>query len=923
MTNSDKLIFDAIEGYITANFSANEVTLEKPSEEFTICHQESFEADCVIIDKYLGSIGVVAIYQANDQSVTLKQWLLNQLDNANYMQHLILQEEQQRQDSRKIWQVELVLLVAEDMLQPLQRALQTQALNYNYLYNIGVNCAAFNTESNPLPDKQLASALRWLLPKSRKLLSSKASKAQHQVAVTLNNYRLPEQRSLTFSKDNCYHMVHGQNGSGKSTFVEALEWLKTGSIHRLKSKHIEAVNYLPIVKNRDAQQQQETAFSVQFSLAGKTKAKLCEDHGSISFTPKGSQPCHRLNFLIDQQLMDQLTQQSPAERAALLVEGFFPDSESIIAELQTAKDKQAATKANFDKEKQNFEETFTADQQPALIPLLDAEDYQIETLVQYGVIPFNAEQISRLRYYFAGVPEWMQPARGSIEDISKWLNQLEASLPSNSTELLQKKLSMIQASLTSLELISPYQADRLILEGSFAQALNGWLEEQSLAQMLTQQLRIARTLDSATKQDWQARPGDLASGINYNDEALKTLQQQLSQLKVSERYQQLMSHIENPEASAQHTTDNTAVRYQLTYEQTDQLNQLDKEFSLLDTDADKPDGIFSNQLGNRISNALKKNVFDNLILNLASLSSASEDSQIISINFGQPDAVAPLIDWLQQQQQALRSLLETLPKENNKQISHRWQVLQAYGKAKRSHTDQAEIVKKLAKKVETAFLKKIKAMQTPLNELMSLFTPARWAYEDLHIGGDESAIALNLGQQGADSNKHEHQHKQNIGAELIFNTAELNLFTLALFLLGAKPDPKFGGLLIWDDPLQNMDELTVTTLARGLARLQPLLQQRGVKLVMFFHGADDLARFRNVVHGETIKLPWIFSMTASATAASPKTAALNNQSKTADDTATKASEDTEAIVEKSLFIDQWPPIKEIFTPGESHSETTD
>jgi hypothetical protein len=138
-----------------------------------------------------------------------------------------------------------------------------------------------------------------------------------------------------------------------------------------------------------------------------------------------------------------------------------------------------------------------------------------------------------------------------------------------------------------------------------------------------------------------------------------------------------------------------------------------------------------------------------------------------------------------------------------------------------------------------------------LNELMALFTPARWAYEDVLLRYEEDGEAPRLqfetGSYDATSRSR---------ADLRLNTAQLNAFVLALFLLCAPRVSNPLGLLVLDDPLQNMDELTVTTLARGLAKLLRVMPRRWT-LMMLFHGEGDLARFHDEVECGVYLLPWL------------------------------------------------------------------
>jgi hypothetical protein len=66
--------------------------------------------------------------------------------------------------------------------------------------------------------------------------------------------------------------------------------------------------------------------------------------------------------------------------------------------------------------------------------------------------------------------------------------------------------------------------------------------------------------------------------------------------------------------------------------------------------------------------------------------------------------------------------------------------------------------------------------------------------------------------------------------------------------------------VILDDPLQNMDELTVSALARGVAKvMRPDIFPKGWRLVIMFHGQDDLERFRHEVPSAVYYLPWLTS----------------------------------------------------------------
>jgi hypothetical protein len=140
-----------------------------------------------------------------------------------------------------------------------------------------------------------------------------------------------------------------------------------------------------------------------------------------------------------------------------------------------------------------------------------------------------------------------------------------------------------------------------------------------------------------------------------------------------------------------------------------------------------------------------------------------------------------------------------------------------------------------------------------INELMALMTPARWAYEDLitHADLEHATQQIDLKVDG-------------ISADLRFNTAELNTLALSFFLLcakGVEANP-FRSLVL-DDPLQNMDEFTVTTVARGLGKLLAVwAEQDGSdaarwQVLLFLHAEEDIERMRNEIPCAVYYLPWL------------------------------------------------------------------
>jgi hypothetical protein len=136
-------------------------------------------------------------------------------------------------------------------------------------------------------------------------------------------------------------------------------------------------------------------------------------------------------------------------------------------------------------------------------------------------------------------------------------------------------------------------------------------------------------------------------------------------------------------------------------------------------------------------------------------------------------------------------------------------------------------------------------LQAAVNELLALMTPARWDYGDvgLRTTVEGGRPALGFSAEG------------DARADLLLNTAELSAFSLVLFLLLAPRVDNRLRLLVLDDPLQNMDEMTVCTLARALAGLIAIYP-RGWSVLALFHGMDDMERIREEVPSAVYHMPW-------------------------------------------------------------------
>src|SRR5687768_15235544 len=93
-------------------------------------------------------------------------------------------------------------------------------------------------------------------------------------------------------------------------------------------------------------------------------------------------------------------------------------------------------------------------------------------------------------------------------------------------------------------------------------------------------------------------------------------------------------------------------------------------------------------------------------------------------------------------------------------------------------------------------------------------------------------------------------------ADLLLNTAEVQTSALLLSLPLARRLQNGLPLLALDDPLQTMDELTVITLGRALAKLRIFYPVDWSELA-FFHGEENIARIRDEAPCHIYHLPWL------------------------------------------------------------------
>jgi len=298
--------------------------------------QLDVKVDAIVRDGELGSLGLIHIVPTTG----IEDWLRRRVDRSAYLRHLLLEQVRPGADDagKTPYAVELVFVFPVDPASPcngapehaatpnpyeqLGEVLRTIIREAGYLHALGVNVWRVpSTGYEPDDPVQVRRAFAWLLRDSEAWYRAIAERARERNGfgqlgvVELENFRIAGKRKWTLESGQRLHLVHGHNGSGKSSFCEALELVMTGRIERLgEADHIKVLTFRPVQPGGRA--------AVMLKAVGKDERKWIIDTGGIADPlqgPPGS------SFRMDQGLADRLSHADPATRARIFLDAFFPE----------------------------------------------------------------------------------------------------------------------------------------------------------------------------------------------------------------------------------------------------------------------------------------------------------------------------------------------------------------------------------------------------------------------------------------------------------------------------------------------------------------------------------------------------------------------------------------------------------------------
>lgn len=812
-----------------------------------IAEHFDLEAGLLIQTKALGVFGLVH-FIGHDEGVDLA--VRRHVDQATYLRHLFLTDRDL--GKRQAMTVELVLVAPQGrgILHKIGRSLDKIADGTDFLHAIGVNVLPHRGGEASFAPTDVRRAFCWLLLDVQAWYDSSHAKPDQEEdrpsesearlveKIELEHYRLPGRRALTLDPTPGlrFHLLHGRNGCGKSTFAEALELAVTLRIERLDGWS--PGEYHEVVRYQGSRESGSGDDPARVILHFRDSLPSLEIDTENLGDPPDEAP-EAVSFRLDQKVMDHLTrpgEEGHAKRSEIFLRGFFPEERKKFEEYDRAQAKaRKAFEALPPGVRSRFDQDSADERARALVEDLAWMD---------GDTPPTAEQLADGLPISREAVNALEPATGwTVEKLREAPDRLEARL-GQLDDALSEMLPKSRPRLEALRLVGP-TLERLgdwvpdrggVKADEFPKHLDRWLEMSALVDLAERHEIIVESLDRAERRDWKlswdGAVGLFAARPSEREKIILRNQKKTWIEERDESFQAVMSLVEKATETPTATAGETRAERLLT---TAEIEALDLLGPLLHPGEDNA-GAF----GKAIDKAAR----------------SSEHQPFGDLVIGRKGWRDELGDRLAALLAAFEELDKLERREGSAALRHAAGRLGLLREALESH----QTLEARSEEIEATFLRKITPtdgsetseasyLNEALNELIALFTPARWAYDDIalsHHADGESSQRVAVSTANGDG----------VSPILRFNTAELNIFAVALFLLCAVRVKNEHRLLVLDDPLQNMDEMTVTTLARGLARLVRLLPENW-QLLLLFHGEDDLERFRREMPAAVYSLGWL------------------------------------------------------------------
>lgn len=787
---------------------------------------DRLELSCLglIVDQNTSTIGI--IQQCDNDPKKCRKLIQETVT----LRHIILQNCRQ---GHWPYFVELVLVTEASKgvngRAAISDALQDYMLHSSYLHSIGVNLLKVYPDNLEHQNPQTVRAFAWLLQGVRswydsptfKQRFSNANEATDGVkpvpkpreltALELNDFRLPGKRKWSLEPNHSLHLIHGHNGTGKSTITESFELLLRGNLERLGDiDYRKVLRYQPESMAAPVNKQSPASVTADF-LDGKTQFAVGEngavfsDDTASSFSPNPE--VDPGSFRLEQHFADDLVRTGSGNQIGRFLQAFFPEAHVTITQFRNARDdfEQAFNEVPDHVRKQLSQRKVATPEE--VLERIDAcrsdDQFVIDKVLELT-------PVSELRKLIASA--------ASLEKSYTW----EQSQPTEWDRVWKEAVADATAIESGLSKLLPYlqklndwqvrRETTADTQEGLAAILNEWLDACAKVDLMSKELDILRVKADVPKHDFSF----LSEGWSGTNQQIVEEQEKKLEEARAER-NELRNKIGSVSVEGEsHTTLESMSEAPATS---------DSVFGLLDEYVILSSSETPSKLVKRAIRKKQQVTFE----------LAHEKG---SLSIGSAGGLNSLIGELASKQKVASDITRA---------SKRWRgSINGLVKTLKHLRAKAEACQTADNKALDEFKKQLSKdgpLSQAFNELTALFTPAKWAYSDVSVN-DESEFKLG-----------------DVAADLRLNTAELNTLAMVLFFLCAPSNRNPLRMLMLDDPLQNMDELTVTTVARGISRLLSIWkfndELKHWMVTILLHGEENLERLRSECRCIAYFLKWL------------------------------------------------------------------
>ena len=807
-----------------------------------------------LVEQILNPGDAAAIRAALDEAASVRQLLLEQTD---------LDSQAPASGGRKVaLQVELVILTEAPVPESesaLRQVLTDIARQTGYVRLIGIGVLQPDAKGE-FSDASLRRAFPWLLTATRKWfqrpdysnMGTSWRSAGESFEVRLRDYRIAGTRRLRCNGACNLQIVHGHNGSGKSALTEAIELLMTNGVQRIdeggETDYFRTVRHRPTGTDDTSLAAMAPAEVSLLNGSPTPVASVVVKPGTRDRNGAAAARLLRANsFRLDQIFMDRIVRNRPEQRAATFLDAFSPSESELLPKLrmtrkavevgiaalpqQIAANVPTDQSAQYDWVQKHFawlrESSTAAPAAPA--------DAAVRRMALDAVLPVPVEELKTLAPLFGPMRDLTAAVEGAStrESLVGAMAQFEEHMKAFFAQL-PAMLQHLRTSLRVFEEFKSWSAERRTARGeSFRADLDSWLDAVALHDLAVRGQQIASTVSEAARNHWHVPAEDA--------EIVRTLQTGEVRSQIASRVDALSAQLREARSKVQSWLEEESATANAGGAASPQLS---RRHGLT------ADEIVSlNEAGEWLPSAGK----DPLGAAFQKALARGEQVSLVKSAIGVAGGLDPLIAEARAAIAAcerMQSAVTGGAPTSSVRLQKLCELVGAVDTAVALGKDLPNSFFQILAGNDSSVLNDLVAA---FNELLALMTPARWTYRDIQLGirmatGDPSVSLTTF--EGA-------------RADLLFNTAELNAWTLTLFLLLAPRLPNPLSLLVLDDPMQNMDELTVIAVARALCRLTRIYPA-GWQILAFFHREDAIARVLDETQAIVYELPWMQPTTSSS-----------------------------------------------------------